>query len=166
MKQKIPIVNEKDEIICFKERSEIKRKDIYRVSALWITNKKGEILLAKRAITKKHSPGKWGPAVAGTVEEGETYDSNIIKEAEEELGITNAKFRKGPKDPPYEHEKHKMFCQWYFFETDMDLDDFKIQEEEVDELRWITKEELDKEIINNPSIFIESMKEDMDVLYK
>ena len=27
-------------------------------------------------------PGKWGPAVAGTVEEGESYEENIIKEAE------------------------------------------------------------------------------------
>ena len=33
-------------------------------------------------------PEVWGPAVSGTNEEGETYDSNIIKEAQEEIGLT------------------------------------------------------------------------------
>ena len=33
-----------------------------------------------RSFTKSHDPGKWGPAVAGTVEEGETY--NFLKEGQ------------------------------------------------------------------------------------
>jgi isopentenyldiphosphate isomerase len=94
---KIIIVNEKDEIIGFKERSKVKTDDIYRVSALWAENAKGDILMAQRAFSKMNSPGKWGPAVAGTVEEGETYDSNITKEAEEEIGLVNSKFGKGEK---------------------------------------------------------------------
>ncbi len=32
------IVNEKDEVIGYKLRSEIQSEDIYRVSCLWITN--------------------------------------------------------------------------------------------------------------------------------
>ncbi|MFA6422790.1 MAG: NUDIX domain-containing protein, partial [Candidatus Buchananbacteria bacterium] len=84
---KIIIVNENDEAIGHKERNELDFSDIYRVSGLWITNLKGEILLAQRAFTKNHDPGKWGPAAAGTVEEGEDYETNILKEAEEELGL-------------------------------------------------------------------------------
>ncbi len=83
----IPIVNEQDEIIGYKDRKDRNLVDITRVSALWITNEDGEILLAQRGLNKTHSPGLWGPAVAGTVEEGETYESNIIKEAEEEIGL-------------------------------------------------------------------------------
>ena len=86
---KIPVVNQQDEIIGYKEKSLITTDDIYRVSALWITDTTGRILLAKRAFTKSRHPGLWGPAVAGTVEEGETYESNIIKEAEEEIGLKN-----------------------------------------------------------------------------
>ena len=89
MTEKIIIVDEDDNIIGSKERNSIVSGDIYRVSALLIENSKGEILLAQRALTKKHDPGKWGPPVAGTVEEGETYESNIVKEAEEELGLKN-----------------------------------------------------------------------------
>ncbi len=29
----------------------------------------------------------WGSAVAGTVEKGEDYESNIYKETEEEIGL-------------------------------------------------------------------------------
>ncbi len=58
-KKRVIIVNEKDEQIALKERKDIKKEEIYRVSALWITNSKGEILLAQRGLNKKHDPGKW-----------------------------------------------------------------------------------------------------------
>lgn len=51
-KQKIIIVNENDEIIGHKKREEIRQEDIYRVSALWLTNSKNEILLARRGLNK------------------------------------------------------------------------------------------------------------------
>lgn len=87
----IPIVDEEDNIIDYKERKKLDLKDIYRVSALWIENSKGEILLAQRSFNKKHHPGLWGPAVAGTVEKGESYEENISHEIEEELGIKEVK---------------------------------------------------------------------------
>src|SRR3989338_11488629 len=90
----IIIVNENDEIIGFKKRGTLKPEDIYRVSALWIENSKGEVLLAQRSFSKKHHPGLWGPAVAGTNEEGETYEENIIKEAEEEVGLKDIHLKK------------------------------------------------------------------------
>lgn len=95
---RIQIVNENDEYIGAKERSEIDHgTDIYRVSALWLINSLGQVLLAKRAATKDHSPGKWGPAVAGTVEESETYDENIRKEAKEEIGLVDANVTRSKK---------------------------------------------------------------------
>ena len=47
------IVDEKDNIISYKERKSISQKDIYRVSALWIMNSKGDSLLAQRSFNKK-----------------------------------------------------------------------------------------------------------------
>src|SRR3989338_2890412 len=109
---KIIIVNDRDEVIGSKERESLDySRDIYRVSALWIINDKGESLLAKRALTKKNHPGKWGPAAAGTVEEGESYESNIIKEAREELGIEQASLLKSKKLK--RDGKHHYFTQWF-----------------------------------------------------
>lgn len=158
MFSKIIIVDENDNIIANKERETLKAEDIYRVSALWLTNSNGEILLARRALTKSHSPGKWGPAVAGTVEEGETYDSNIVKETEEEIGLKNIKFKQGPKIK-ISPGQHSYFCQWYLAEIDKPLEEFKIQKREVEEIKWFSKKEIKKKLQKNPNEFIYSVNQ-------
>ena len=55
-KAKIIIVNGEDKIIGYKKRGTLDLSDIYRVSALWIQNSKGEILLAQRSFDKKTIP--------------------------------------------------------------------------------------------------------------
>jgi len=107
-----------------------------------MANSKNEILLAKRALTKKHDPGKWGPAVAGTVDEGETYDSNIVKEVEEELGLKNINPEKWIKNDTIGKQKYQHFTQWYKLRLDEPLDYFKLQEEEVSEIKWFARDEL------------------------
>lgn len=152
----IPIVNEKDEIINYKERETLSQEDVYRVSALWIENSQGEILLAKRALTKKKDPGLWGPAVAGTNDKGETYESNIIKESEEELKLINIspeKFVKTRVVLPHNH-----FTQWFFLKLDKPLDFFKIRKEEVAEIKWFPKQELFKLVEENSKELIKSLK--------
>lgn len=123
-KSKIIIVNENDEIIGCKERGEINQSDIYRVSALWIQNPKGDVLLAQRKLTEDNDPGKWGPAVAGTNDEGETYESNIIKEAEEEIGLKDCDFQK--IDKVRISGKYNFFCQRFLLITDKEIGDFTI----------------------------------------
>jgi len=138
---KIIIVNDEDEGVGVKDRETLDySKDIYRVSALWIANNHGQSLLAKRAYTKKHNPGKWGPAVAGTVEEGETYESNITKEADEELGIKNVKLKKAIKELVRGRYKH--FTQWFFLKIDKNVEDFTFNKDEVVEIKWFSMEEV------------------------
>lgn len=155
------IVNEKDEVIGYKEKEDIRQEDIYQVSALWLENSKGEILLAQRALTKSHDPGKWGPAVAGTVEEGETYDLNIMKEAEEEIGLSGVTLMVEEKRRVGKNKgsPHNYFRQMYSAVVDRRIEDFRIQEDEVAAIRWFTKEELKKEIKEHPEQFLESVKE-------
>lgn len=157
MGAKIAIVDESDNVIGEKYREEVQTEDIYRVSALWITNNKGDILLAKRALTKKHDPGKWGPAVAGTVDSGETYKDNIKKEAEEELGLTDINPILGAK----ERVKgiHNYFVQRYFLTLDKDVSDFKIQKDEVAEIKWFPKKILEKELSENPEKFLKRVQQ-------
>lgn len=95
---KIPVVNEQDEIIDYKDRSVLDPRDLCHVTGLWVTDSDGNILLAQRSFKKKHDPGIWGPAVSGTVEEGETYESNIIKEAMGGDWVNWVEFCFRPKD--------------------------------------------------------------------
>lgn len=159
----LPVVDQNDNEIGFKERDDLLRTDIHRVSCVWITDSNGRHLLAQRALTKKHSPGKWGPAAAGTVEAGETYESNIVKEIEEELGISLSleELRKGPKIK-CERETSTYFSQWYFAIVDKGLNEFVFQEKEVMALRWFTKEEFREALAQRPEDFLQIIHEHLD----
>lgn len=160
---KIQIVDDQDKLIGVKERTEVDYKtDTYRVSALWLTNSKGQTLLAKRAAVKDKDPGKWGPAVAGTIDEGETYDENIYKEAEEEIGLTGEQFKKGQKI--LVKYPRTYFCQWYFVTIDRDTDSFVMQEDEVDKLTWIDIGQMKQELKTNPDKYVPAMQQIVDEL--
>lgn len=96
MPVKIPIVNRQDMIIGYKRREELDPSmDIVRSASLWITNSKGEVLLAQRKSTKRTDPGKWAEAVGGTVDGGDSYEETIYREADEELGIRGENSERG-----------------------------------------------------------------------
>lgn len=160
--KKIIVVDDKDQIIGHRTRYEVDKENLrYRVSALWIKNSKNEVLLARRAYTKSHNPGKWGPAVAGTLEEGESYKENIIKEAKEELGLDKISLKEGPKIK--KDGKHKFFAQWFVSIIDKLSEEFKIEKEEVAEVKWFSKNSLKLELSNNPEEFLSSVSEFIDV---
>lgn len=154
MSEEIIIVDKNDKVIGCKIRDDMKPEDIYRVSALWLTNSQGKILLAQRAFAKKHHPGKWGPAVAGTIAKGEDYDSNILKECAEELGLRNFSFIKGPKT--FHDDKYIHFTQWYTASLDRNIEDFEIDKSEVAAIGWFSKKEIEEKLTNNPDFFLPS----------
>lgn len=160
---KVIIVDKNDNVIGLKERENLKNDDLYRVSALWIESSKEEVLLARRALTKSHDPGKWGPAVARTLEEGETYDLGILKGAEKEVGLKNIKFKKGSKVKIKLAGRLRYFLQWYLAEIDKPAREFKIQKSEVEEVRWFSKDELEKKLRENPNEFIYSVNQWIDL---
>ncbi len=148
---RISIVNEKDEIIKNIDKNDEQKGDISRVSALWVTNEKGEVLLAQRSLNKINSPGKWGPAVAGTVEEGETYEENIIKEAQEEIGLVGIKPKIEIKNRV--STSHEYFTQWFSVVADSKYP-FTKQDIEVEQIKWFTKDEILKIYKENPDFFL------------
>ncbi len=163
MQQKTQVVDEKDNVIGHKARSEVDyQADIYRVSALWLTNSKGDVLLAQRKKSKDKDPGKWGPSVSGTLEEGETYESNIYKEAGEEIGLHGVQFQLGPKKRV--RSPRNFFCQWYKVTLNKEVKDFSIQEDEVEEIAWVSQDELVREVKVNPDKYIAIMPELIKIL--
>lgn len=165
MSEKPPIylVDGNDAIIGQSLSREVdSEKDIYRVSAVWVFNSLGQVLLAQRKFTKKKDPGLWGPSVAGTVEVGETYEENAVKETEEELGVKDAKLtllRKVRVTEPYNY-----FSQIYKTVVDWDIDQFTLQEDEVEQIAWMTVEGLEQDLRENPQKYLTSMNDVVAVL--
>ena len=161
---KIIVVNEKDEIIGYKDRDDRNETDIIRVSALILLNSKNQTLIARRALNKILDSGKWGPAAAGTLEEGESYLSNIIKEAQEEIG-----FKASKKDLSFGLKKfvetsHKYFLQIFITETNLPLQNFRIYRKEVSEIRWVQVPELIAWFKKKPKNFTASFSTVADTL--
>jgi isopentenyldiphosphate isomerase len=153
---RIPIVNEQDEVIEYKDRDDVMDGEIVRITAIWVTDGNDNILMAQRSFKKKHSPGLWGPGVAGTVEEGETYESNAYKELEEELGITGVKL-KPIKKILYTSRTGSKFCYFYNLEVPIDTQ-FKIQENELEQVKWFSKEELKNLLNTKPEDFVHALE--------
>ncbi len=157
------IVDSNDNFIGVKSGVELDlSKDIYRVSGLWITNSQGQVLLAQRSLDNENGAGEWGPAVAGTVEKGETYETNIYKEAEEEIGLTGVTFSLGPKQRIYGSRNY--FCQWFQTSVDRPSNGFTLQQDEVAALQWVDESNLLADIQSNPTRYVPSFAEVVKLL--
>ena len=146
---KITVVDENDRVIGEAEREDFDyEKDYYRVSALLVVNNKNEVLIAQRAWNKKLNPGKWGSSVAGTVEADETYLENILKEAEEEIGLTGVSVEELCKKKRCSISR-RYFVTWFMARCDWPIERFRKQDEEVEAIKWIGIDELVSDIESN-----------------
>jgi len=148
---RIVIVDENDTVIGAKPVEDMMPSDIYRVARLVIVSPKGQILLAQRALSKEKDPGVWGLAVEGTVEEGETYESNIRKEAQEEIGVTLGDITFGTSfrmTGTYNH-----WSQLFIYKADLDAAALHLQEEELAAVLWYDIPVLMQEVAAEPGRF-------------
>lgn len=102
-----------------------------------IENSKGEFLMQKRVPRKGGDYGVTG----GHPKSGETPYEGIITEVYEELGIDISnneiiEFASGCDG--------KDCFKMYYTKLDLDVEDFKIQEEELTEVRWFSFDELNE----------------------
>jgi len=87
-KEKLNIVDEKDNIIGEDTRENIHKKGLLRREVhVWLYNNEGGVLFQKRALNKDTFPGLLDASIGGHVELNETYEEAAIKEAKEETDI-------------------------------------------------------------------------------
>lgn len=143
--KKVVVVDKNNTIIGHKYFGELTDNDIWRIIAIWAENDKGQVLLQRRALHMQMDPGLWTPAVAGTVDEGDDWLSTAIREAEEEIGLTNVTFE--PTELMFFKSVFgSRWCQGYKVAVDWPVSRFVIQQEEVAELGWFDKERVINEI--------------------
>ena len=82
------VCNDRDEVIAQNTRKEVHRRGlIHRAVHILVFNKRGEVFLQKRSMTKDTFPGAWDSSASGHVDAGEAYDACAVRELHEELGV-------------------------------------------------------------------------------
>lgn len=119
----------------------------------------GKMLCQKRVASKKVFPNKWDLSCGGCVDSGETSQQAAIRETKEELGLTL------PADtlPALTVHFNYGFDDVYCVTMDVNVDDLKLQAEEVAEVKWLTKEQIHAMI--NDGVFIFYAHEYIDYLF-
>ena len=121
--------------------------EYHLVSNAWIRNSEGKFLISQRVEWKAH-PLMW-ECRGGSVLMGENTYQGAIREAKEELGIdiSNAPYAFVGSTTRY-YENCPDILDVYIFQIDVPIEDVTIQEQEVNDVKWATKEEI-LDIYNN-----------------
>ena len=114
----------------------------HKVVHIWIQNPKGGLLLQKRSDTVEWKPGFWG-VTGGSVVAGEAPAAAAVRETGEELGI-----RVLPEQLEFlfSMRRRDTFCYIYLLKTDVSVEELTLQEEEVALAKWLTMEEIKKDM--------------------
>lgn len=159
MEEFVVLVNPEDNVLGLMEKQQAHVNGLlHRAFSVFLFNTKGEMLLQKRASEKYHSPLKWTNAVCSHPRIEETYLGGAKRRIQEELGIDvelSEKFdfiyKANVGNGLWEHELDHVFVGTF-------EDEFHLNKDEVDEVRYISVEDLDKEIHENPENFTEWFK--------
>lgn len=132
------LYNENKELTgeTIKKGQAIPKGRYYITVVVWIQNDKGEFLLQKRV---KKKDGKWA-TTGGHPVSGETSKQGIITEIKEELGIDintdNIFLFKTIKT-------EDDFVDIYYLKENININKIKIQENEVEDIKWANKAEIE-----------------------
>ena len=150
------VLNEKGEFT-----GKIESRENCHKNGLWhravygvILNKNGDVLLQKRSKDKKLYPNLCDATVGGHILAGELSYQALIREIKEEIGINvneqDIKYLMCTIDSDVTEDiVNNHFNDGYIIIKDIDIEDIKLQEEEVSDIRWFTKQEIYERINNN-----------------
>ncbi len=151
MEEQVILVNERDEKIGLMPKLEAHQKGIlHRAFSIFVFNDHNELMLQQRALNKYHSPGLWTNTCCSHQRDGETSLEAGKRRLEEEMGFitplkeTDSFIYKTPFDNGLtEHELDHILVGNYNGIPE-------INQAEVASWKWITLEQIQKDIQINP----------------
>jgi isopentenyl-diphosphate delta-isomerase len=164
--EKVILVDENDHAIGTMEKQEAHEKaKLHRAFSVFVFNSRGEFLLQRRALNKYHSPGLWTNTCCSHPRPGEKTEDAAIRRLREEMGLevplhykTSFIYKAAFSNNLTEHE----FDHVYTGTSDAEP---TINHEEVDSYKWVTMDDIKKEISASPDQFTVWFKIAMEKLF-
>ena len=104
---------------------------------IWIINSKNEVLIQKRAKCKKLFPSKWDNSCAGHIHAGEEILDACVRESSEEIGMNFSK-EQFVFQGEVKLNSLNEFAQFFIVKADFLASETTLQEEEVEDVKWVT----------------------------
>ena len=119
------------------------------IHILIVNKDKTKTFLQRRSTQKKLYPNMWDIAVGGHISTGETALETAQRELKEELGLNLEDFDVKKVDRITEQLTNNgiisnEYVTIYLVCGDIDISQIKLQEEEVSEIKWCSKKELNE----------------------
>lgn len=162
MKNSIILINDDDLEIGYGEKMDVHIKgQLHRAFSLFIASPdRCRVLIQKRARDKYHSAGLWTNACCSHPRKGVTIETSIRSRAFEELGIdiSDSLSFELSELGRFKYKKHFDLCTEYEIDHVFLLyinDDIMLHPnaDEVDEVKWIDRLDLEALILANPDAF-------------
>lgn len=115
----------------------LKPGEYHLVVHIWAVSSKGEFLIQRRSENKKLMPGDWA-ATGGAAISGEDSYTAANRELYEELGIPSN--RHSLKKLVRIKRRNSLLDIW-FINTDIKIENLRLQKSEVAEAKWVCKGE-------------------------
>lgn len=160
------------------ERKKAHREGIrHRTAHVWLLRKRQkrvEILLQKRSSDKDSFPGCYDISSAGHIPAGIDYIPSALRELQEELGVEAEASQLhfcGKRYINYEEIFYgepfvdNQVTQVYVLWLDCEAEEFTLQTEEVDEVKWFDLKEC-MELVRHNRIQHCIMMEELEMVYK
>jgi len=152
------IVDNNDNILTSKPWTDIDWSvDRIRASRLWLEDSAGNVLMQQRGLTLEFNPGKYTFAVGGINDIGESYESTVKREAKEEIGIDVSEIVELGVEPLNENAR-KGFIKYFKCVVDGVRPKIEFDPNEVESVKWFSREELKTEMQKNPDQFVEDIR--------
>lgn len=118
---------------------ELRTGDLHLVVHVCVFNSKGDMLIQQRQSFKEGWPNRWDITAGGSATTGDTSQTAIQRELYEELGL-EIDFQQVRPHLTVNFERG--FNDIYLVEKDVDLHTLTLQYEEVQNVKWASKEEI------------------------
>lgn len=129
--------------------AQLNSNEFHMVIHVCIINSNNQMLIQQRQPFKSGWPNMWDVTVGGSALTGENSQQAATRETLEEIGYA---FDFSPLRPNFTINFDRGFDDYYIIKTDLDIQQLKLQAEEVQQVRWAHKDDIIKAIKNETFI--------------